>query len=138
MSAESSDPPSEAELLATAEEFQFLPLGELIPIPAAFEFAKAVASELGVTGFKTETLFVRALRKENLTTTLQDTARGTLNDWLKSKSPEPPKFAYEDFTSERAVRELFKRKAARRRQLDRERKRKRRAHSTTPSKKIKK
>jgi hypothetical protein len=127
---ESSEAQTEPELRAKTEELdQFLPYGELIPFPAAFEVAKAVASELGVTDYKTETLLVRALRKEKLTEKRQGLAKGTLKDWLKNKSPEPPQFEYEEFTSERAIRELFKRKAARRRQLDRERKRKRRAKS---------
>jgi hypothetical protein len=139
MSAESSEAPTEAELQAKTEELdQFLPYGELVPIPAAFEVAKAVAAELGVTDYKTEKLLVRALRKENLIAKLQEPATGTLNDWLKSKSPELPQSKYEEFTSERAIRELFKRKAARRRQLDRDLKRKRRAKSTAPNKKFKK
>ena len=127
---ESSEAQTEPELRAKTEELdQFLTYGELIPFPAAFELAKAVAAELGVTEYKTQTLLVRALRKEKLTTSRQGLAKGTLNDWLKSKSPELPQFEYEVFTSERAIRELFKRKAARRRQLERDRKRKARAKS---------
>jgi hypothetical protein len=138
MNAESSEAQTEAELRTKTEQLdQFLPYGELISIPVAFEFARAVASDLGVIGYKTERLLVRELRKENLTTTRQGLATGTLKDWLKSKSPEPPQFEYEEVTSERAIRELFKRKAARRRQFDRDRKRKLRAKPTTPNKKFK-
>jgi len=145
MNAESSETQAEAELQAMEAELQakteqldqFLPHSELISIPQAFEFARAVASDLGVIGYKTEKLLIRELGKENLTTTLQGLATGTLNDWLKSKSPEPPQFRYEKVTSKRAIRELFRRKAARRRQLDRERKKKQRAKSTAPNKILK-
>ena len=136
MNAESSEARAEAELRAMEAELrakseqldQFLPYSELISIPEAFEFARAVASELGVIGYKTEKLLVRELRKENLTTTLQGPATGTHDDWLKSKSPAS-QLEYEEFTTKRAILEFFKRKAARRTQLDRERKRKRRAKS---------
>jgi hypothetical protein len=143
MSEESSDLPSEAELRATAEELdQFLPFGELISIPAAFEFAKQVASRLDVPGYKTERLLIRALRRENLITTLQGPANAiTHRDWVdesrKIKSPGFPSLKSEEFTSKPAIEELFKRNAARRRRLDRERRKKLRAKQSHPNKKFK-
>jgi hypothetical protein len=130
MNAKSFEAIDEEELEAKAEQLeQFLPHSELISMSAAFELAKAIASDLGVTGYKTERLLTRELRKESLIATRQVTP---IEDWLKSSPPQ-----YEEVTSKRAIDELFKRKAARRRQLDRDRKRKLRAQSVPPNKKFK-
>ena len=150
MNSEPSGTQLEAESQAEEEQMrsemerldQFLPRSELILLPVAFEFAKDVASRRGVPGYKTERALTRVLRRENLITAQLGPANNKTHDeWRdelhKSESLGFPPVEQHEFTSKRAIEELFKRNAARRRRLDRERKKKLRAKQSLPNKKSK-
>jgi hypothetical protein len=121
---------------------QFLPRNELVLLPVAFEFAKDIASRRGVPGYKTERALTRALSRENLITTQLGPANNKTHDeWRdelhKSEGIGFPPVEEHEVTSKRAIEELFERNAARRRQLDRERKKKLRVKATAPNEEFK-
>jgi len=87
------------------------PRGELISLADAFKTLPG--------HYKTETGFVAALRKENLTTVLQDV---DLQQWLKAWPDAEKQFVEtREVTSIRAVNELFRRRDEAKKKLDRER-----------------
>jgi len=123
-----SAPPKERtreEILAEAQRIdeEIGPSKELVSIRAAFDLAGPLADRLGVSSYKTQDGLARALRKEKLVTdSLPRLVVGaTTEEWIKSDAPGRL-VQSEELTSERALRELFKRRAARRRKLDRNRK----------------
>jgi len=124
----SDETDSELERLrkATDAEDEFLPLAEQIPMREAFELHQKIAAELNVPAYKTENRLWSELRKHNLVATRQRPKGTSVEEWVRSSEPGLPNFEYTEFTSERAIRELLCRKRARRKELDRDRKREKR------------
>jgi len=124
--SEETDSEREQLRIATEALDRFLPWSELIPIHEAFELVQKIAAELKVPAYKTESRLRSELLKRNLITTRQRPKGTTVEEWMRSPEPGLPNVEYTEYTSEEAIRELFRRKAARRKELDRDRKREKR------------
>jgi Arc/MetJ family transcription regulator len=121
---ETADAQEEEQARAEGERMERVGLGlrcDEISLSQASEIARQIASKLRVTPYKTEQGFAQAMRAAKLTSHRIYYGK-TLREWIESDEPEMPIARTEEYTSTKAVEELFRMKAEARRKKDRERK----------------
>ena len=92
-----------------------------ISLSDAYKVAVEIAHRLGKKAYHNEKSFAVAMRKAKLTI-VNPIYGKSIEEWVKSAEPERPIVGTEEYTSAKAVEELYRLKAEQRQSLDRKRK----------------
>jgi hypothetical protein len=112
------------QVRADLERLERLGLGlrcDRISLPDGFRIACEIAQKHKVAAYKIPDRFAEAMRAAKLTRTRPIYGK-TVEEWVKSNEAEMSIIGTEEYTSEKAVEELYRMKAESRRKKDRARK----------------
>lgn len=112
------------QLRAECERLERVGLGwqcNRISLSDAFQVAIAISHRLGKKAYHNENSFAVAMRKAKLTRASPIYGK-SIQEWVKSAEPEMPIVGADEYTSTKAVEELYRQKAETKRIKDRKRK----------------